>query len=59
MLLSLAIFVFGHTATVKTLVVTRVFDELQYIHGVVNCVECYMPQLCFEPILSNIHGDYN
>jgi Cdc6-like AAA superfamily ATPase len=59
MLLLLAIFVFGHTATGKTLVVTLVFEELQYIHVVVNCVECYMPQLRFEPILNNIHGEYN
>lgn len=51
-----AIFVFGHTATGKTLVVTRVLEELQYIHAVVNCVECYMPQLLFEPILNKIHG---
>jgi origin recognition complex subunit 5 len=54
-----AIFVFGHTATGKTLVVTRVLEELQYIHAVVNCVECYMPQLLFEPILNKIHGEYN
>ncbi|GFG32810.1 hypothetical protein Cfor_06319 [Coptotermes formosanus] len=51
-----AVFVFGHTATGKTLVVTRILENFQYIHAVVNCVECYMPQLLFEPILNKIHG---
>jgi origin recognition complex subunit 5 len=54
-----AIFVFGHTATGKSLVVTRVLEELKYSHAVVNCVESYMPQLLFEPILNKIHGKYN
>jgi len=34
-------------------------ENLQYIHAVVNCVECYMPQLLFEPILNKIHGNYH
>ena len=54
-----AVFVFGHTATGKTLVVTRMLENLQYIYAVVNCVECYMPQLLFEPILNKIHGNYH
>ena len=54
-----AVFVFGHTATGKTLVVTRMLENLQYIYAVVNCVECYMPQLLFEPVLNKIHGNYH
>jgi Cdc6-like AAA superfamily ATPase len=53
-----AIFVYGHTATGKTLVISRVLEVLQYSHAVVNCVECYVPQLLFEPILNKIHGNY-
>ena len=34
-------------------------ENLQYIYAVVNCVECYMPQLLFEPILNKIHGNYH
>lgn len=54
-----AVFVYGHTATGKTLVVSRILEALQYSHAVVNCVECYMPHLLFEPILNKIHGNYN
>ncbi|XP_021935716.1 origin recognition complex subunit 5 isoform X2 [Zootermopsis nevadensis] len=51
-----AVFVYGHTATGKTLVVSHILEALQYSHAVVNCIECYMPQLLFEPILNKIHG---
>jgi hypothetical protein len=54
-----AIFLFGHTAIGKLSVVAHVLEELQHIHAVVNCVECYMPLLLFEPILNKIHGEYN
>ncbi|XP_069685227.1 origin recognition complex subunit 5 [Periplaneta americana] len=51
-----AVFVFGHNATGKTFVVSRILETIGYSHAVVNCVECYMPQLLFEPILNKIHG---
>ncbi|PSN39600.1 Origin recognition complex subunit 5 [Blattella germanica] len=51
-----AVFIYGHTATGKTLVMRNVLEALSYNHVIVNCVECYTPQLLFEPILNKIHG---
>ena len=51
-----AVFVYGHTATGKTLVVKNVLEALHYNHAIVNCIECYMPQLLYEPILNKLHG---
>ncbi|XP_001624329.2 origin recognition complex subunit 5 [Nematostella vectensis] len=46
-----AIFVYGHTATGKSLVVKTLLKVLELQHVLVNCVECFTGRLLYEHIL--------
>nr|CAD7441002.1 unnamed protein product [Timema bartmani] len=50
------IFLYGHTATGKTLVLSKLGEELNYAYARVNCIECYTPKLLFEQILFKFFG---
>ncbi|XP_077977106.1 origin recognition complex subunit 5-like [Glandiceps talaboti] len=49
-----SIFIYGHTATGKTAVVSSMVQVLQLPHATVNCVECYTQRLLYEQILNQV-----
>ncbi|XP_005089925.1 origin recognition complex subunit 5 [Aplysia californica] len=49
-----ALFVYGHTATGKSLVVQTLLSYHKLPHILINCVECSSPRVLFEHILNNI-----
>lgn len=52
-----SMFIYGHTATGKTLVVNTLLRTLKVPHVLVNCVECYSQRFLYEHILNTISGD--
>nr|XP_002740279.1 PREDICTED: origin recognition complex subunit 5-like [Saccoglossus kowalevskii] len=51
-----SIFIYGHTASGKSAVITTILQTLQLPHAIVNCVECYTQRLLYEHILNQV-GD--
>ncbi|XP_033103413.1 origin recognition complex subunit 5-like isoform X3 [Anneissia japonica] len=51
-----ALFIFGHSATGKSLVVSTLLKRLELPHAVVNCVECYTQRLMYEQLLNKVAG---
>ncbi|KAK7499500.1 hypothetical protein BaRGS_00009152 [Batillaria attramentaria] len=51
-----SIFLYGHTATGKTYMVSMILSTLQLPAVSVNCVECYSSRFLFEYILNNLPG---
>ncbi|XP_014677965.1 PREDICTED: origin recognition complex subunit 5-like [Priapulus caudatus] len=49
-----SLFIYGHTATGKTLVVTALLQTLRVPHAVLNCIECYSQRNLFEGILNQL-----
>ncbi|XP_013394402.1 origin recognition complex subunit 5 [Lingula anatina] len=52
-----AVFVYGVTATGKSLVVNQTMKIMKLPHVLVNCVECYSAKLLYEEILNALLGD--
>ncbi|ELT87755.1 hypothetical protein CAPTEDRAFT_162477 [Capitella teleta] len=48
------VFVYGHSATGKTLVLRSLLQKLTHIF--VNCVECYSARLLFQRVLNELSG---
>ncbi|XP_048506736.1 origin recognition complex subunit 5 [Athalia rosae] len=51
-----SIFIYGHTATGKSLVIESLLNYLEYNVSVVNCIECYTSKHIFEYILNDVSG---
>eukprot|EP01137_Pigoraptor_chileana_P003985 Opistho-2@44996 len=49
-----ALFIYGHTATGKTLVVQSLLRRLGLPHVYANCLEHYTPRLFYEGVLSDV-----
>ncbi|XP_052779192.1 origin recognition complex subunit 5-like [Mya arenaria] len=51
-----AIFLYGHTATGKSLVLNSLLANAKLPHVLVNCVECYSQRFLYEHILNVLHS---
>ncbi|XP_056645730.1 origin recognition complex subunit 5 [Diorhabda sublineata] len=51
-----SVYVYGGTSSGKSIVVTRILEELQINHALVNLIECYSSKILFETILNSISG---
>ncbi|XP_046740305.1 origin recognition complex subunit 5 [Diprion similis] len=49
-----SIFVHGHTASGKSLVIESLLTYLEYNVCIINCVECYSSKLIYEHILNDL-----
>ncbi|KFM58219.1 Origin recognition complex subunit 5, partial [Stegodyphus mimosarum] len=49
-----SLFIYGHTSTGKTLLVSRLVDDLSLLHAWVNCHELCNPQLIFSSIIQQL-----
>lgn len=52
-----ALFLYGHTATGKSLVVNTLLQKQKLPHVLVNCVECYSQRFLYEHILNQLHEE--
>ncbi|KAK3579067.1 hypothetical protein CHS0354_029927 [Potamilus streckersoni] len=50
-----ALFLYGHTATGKSLVVSTLMDKLKLPFVLLNCVECYSQRFLYEHILNSLY----
>ncbi|XP_065918438.1 origin recognition complex subunit 5-like isoform X3 [Dysidea avara] len=51
-----AVFVYGNTATGKSLVIQKVLDVVKVPTAFVNCVECYTTPVLYETIIYQLSG---
>ncbi|XP_067121961.1 origin recognition complex subunit 5 [Centruroides vittatus] len=49
-----SIFIYGHAATGKTLLVKTIMQQLQLFHIWINCIEMHTPRYLFEGVLKAI-----
>lgn len=52
-----SIFLYGHTATGKSYIVSTLLNTLQLPAVSISCVECYSSRFLFEYILNNLPGE--
>ncbi|XP_071960381.1 origin recognition complex subunit 5-like [Antedon mediterranea] len=51
-----ALYIFGHSATGKSLIINSILTKLELPHAIVNCVECHTQRLLYEQILNKVAG---